>query len=631
MKRSPDENDDQSKRQRHNPEDEESAAQTGQPEPVQEVVDDLQETDKELQEHVDELVKDVVHETEDAVQELMHDHLDEGSIQELPETAEPTEKPRKGFEEPTEDQQKPQLQGSTDETVLRNGIPIPADSELLTSFEVPNSTELSPHMLIKANLASLPLTLQANDTLPIRVQFLINSIPVLDNVATQILRLVGVGPYEETLAIITNEEPTPQALVYRELVELFEQVKKIFSEEDPFLDLKHIVEDVSVLSSTGFKSLREMEDTVDSALKKTNLATFLLATLGTIEVGFFYLNESFLDVFCPTPAGAWFKGRVGSGSATAGKLLKAQAGLFLELKTQSYISALESGARSKEEILDDIFPNDLEDMLLQRRRSTQLTPAESDFILRCNSRRESLLGASDDEDLSENYEWLIFLKELFNYVSKNIGFLLWGRKGRASFLPTLIETSIIDTNLVHLSKEEIQKRLKIQREKEVELKERERRELEREPQNASRQSNKTTSSHTVTTGPPRIRNIMRRTWSTEEEKALVEALKEYGPHWSKILEYYGAGGKVSEALRSRTQVQLKDKARNWKMAYLKNGNPVPDYLQKVTGELDRDDKAASARRRQKQRLQMQKEGTRPVTREEETSQPRKESEDMSST
>lgn len=58
-----------------------------------------------------------------------------------------------------------------------------------------------------------------------------------------------------------------------------------------------------------------------------------------------------------------------------------------------------------------------------------------------------------------------------------------------------------------------------------------------------------------------------------------------GPHWSQILALYGPGGTVNEALRDRTQVQLKDKARNLKLFFLKSQIEVPYYLGFVTGEL----------------------------------------------
>ena len=78
----------------------------------------------------------------------------------------------------------------------------------------------------------------------------------------------------------------------------------------------------------------------------------------------------------------------------------------------------------------------------------------------------------------------------------------------------------------------------------------------------------------------------RRTWSTEEETALMSGLDRVrGPHWAKILALYGAGGTSGETLKDRNQVQLKDKARNIKLFFLKSSTEVPYYLNGVTGDL----------------------------------------------
>lgn len=58
-----------------------------------------------------------------------------------------------------------------------------------------------------------------------------------------------------------------------------------------------------------------------------------------------------------------------------------------------------------------------------------------------------------------------------------------------------------------------------------------------------------------------------------------------GPHWSQILAMFGPGGTVNESLKDRNQVQLKDKARNLKLFFLKGGIEVPYYLKYVTGDL----------------------------------------------
>lgn len=78
----------------------------------------------------------------------------------------------------------------------------------------------------------------------------------------------------------------------------------------------------------------------------------------------------------------------------------------------------------------------------------------------------------------------------------------------------------------------------------------------------------------------------RRPWTPEEEDALMSGLDHVkGPHWSQILALYGPGGSVDETLKDRNQVQLKDKARNLKLFFLKCRIEVPYYLQFVTGEL----------------------------------------------
>lgn len=97
----------------------------------------------------------------------------------------------------------------------------------------------------------------------------------------------------------------------------------------------------------------------------------------------------------------------------------------------------------------------------------------------------------------------------------------------------------------------------------------------------------------------------RRPWTTEEENALMAGLDRVkGPHWSQILAMFGPGGTIDESLKDRNQVQLKDKARNLKLFFLKSGIEVPYYLQFVTGELKTRAPAQAAkneaRERQKQ-------------------------------
>jgi hypothetical protein len=66
----------------------------------------------------------------------------------------------------------------------------------------------------------------------------------------------------------------------------------------------------------------------------------------------------------------------------------------------------------------------------------------------------------------------------------------------------------------------------------------------------------------------------RKAWSLPEEQRLIDLIAAHGPAYSKILK--ADADEVEPRLQSRGQVQLKDKARNIKFAYLKAGDQLPD-------------------------------------------------------
>ncbi|CAM1509963.1 Fc.00g002980.m01.CDS01 [Cosmosporella sp. VM-42] len=100
----------------------------------------------------------------------------------------------------------------------------------------------------------------------------------------------------------------------------------------------------------------------------------------------------------------------------------------------------------------------------------------------------------------------------------------------------------------------------------------------------------------------------RRPWTQEEEKALMAGLDMVkGPHWSQILTLFGHHGTISDILKDRTQVQLKDKARNLKLFFLKTNSEMPYYLQAVTGELKTRAPTQAARKEAEERARMNSE------------------------
>ena len=103
----------------------------------------------------------------------------------------------------------------------------------------------------------------------------------------------------------------------------------------------------------------------------------------------------------------------------------------------------------------------------------------------------------------------------------------------------------------------------------------------------------------------------RRPWNADEEKALMMGLDMVkGPHWSQILGLFGPSGTMSDVLKDRTQVQLKDKARNLKLFFLKNNCEMPYYLKAVTGELKTRAPTQAARKEAEEAARQKAEGDR---------------------
>ncbi len=302
-------------------------------------------------------------------------------------------------------------------------------------------------------------------------------------------------------------------------------------------------------------------------IRKANIATFVSSILGAHDVSFFHLNEYFMETFVP------------SGH----RLLKWQGAIFLELKTQTYISAIMNSDGSPEAMLDELFPPDLDALILTRHPDApSLSPSEQDFIDRCRARRKYLLPEPTTEDalqeLPKKYQWNDFVREFASCISKNVDGIMnvpvrshagsggtHADKRAANGAPNGQESQAGGLHTSGVPK------------------------IAPEASNGNgilnipiltRQAIPTEKKATVAS------STIRQSWTKPEEDALLAGLEKVnGPHWSQILALYGRGGSVSEVLKDRNQVQLKDKARNLKLGYLKMGKDVPVALRGVTGEL----------------------------------------------
>jgi hypothetical protein len=365
--------------------------------------------------------------------------------------------------------------------------------------------------------------------------------------ATQLISTIAKYSFTQIQDVMRNSDDE-DSQAYNTLKNLFAQTRKVYSRDTAFIDAI---------------AIQMFQPTQQEIIRKANIATFISSILGAHDVSFFHLNEYFLETFVPL----------------GHRLLKWQGAVFLELKTQAYISALMNSDTAPERMLDDLFPHDLDAQILTRHPDApSLSPSEQDFIDRCRSRRSYLLIDPNSHDalgqLPKRYQWSDFVREFASSINKNIESIV-STPSRAHQQLLASTTAPNDRKY-----QPIQDNLTI---------------LSSQPNN---QTTPPTSGHparqdslpaaklaqTATSSPSA--SSTRQPWTKPEEDALLAGLARVsGPHWSQILALYGRGGSVSEVLKDRNQVQLKDKARNLKLWYLKTGREVPECLRGVTGEL----------------------------------------------
>ncbi|KAK0364232.1 TTAGGG repeat binding factor [Friedmanniomyces endolithicus] len=379
----------------------------------------------------------------------------------------------------------------------------------------------------------------------------LQSLTILDNLATQLIHTIAKASYHQIQDLMRGNE-TEESQAYITLKNLFDQTRKVYSRETPLIDAI---------------AIQMFQPSQQELIRKANIATFVSSILGAHDVSFFHLNEYFMETFVP------------SGH----RLLKWQGAIFLELKTQTYISAIMNSDGSPEAMLDELFPPDLDALILTRHPDApSLSPSEQDFIDRCRARRKYLLPEPTTEDalqeLPKKYQWNDFVREFASCISKNVDGIMnvpvrshagsggtHADKRAANGAPNGQESQAGGLHTSGVPK------------------------IAPEASNGNgilnipiltRQAIPTEKKATVAS------STIRQSWTKPEEDALLAGLEKVnGPHWSQILALYGRGGSVSEVLKDRNQVQLKDKARNLKLGYLKMGKDVPVALRGVTGEL----------------------------------------------
>ena len=373
--------------------------------------------------------------------------------------------------------------------------------------------------------------------------------------ATQLIQTIARSNFGQVQDLMRGND-SEESQAYKTLKNLFDQTRKVYSRDTPFVDAI---------------AIQMFQPNQQEVIRKANVATFISSILGAHDVSFFHLNEFFMETFVPL----------------GHRLLKWQGAVLLELKTQTYISALMNSESSPEAMLDELFPPDLDAQILTRHPDApSLSPSEQDFIDRSRQRKSYLLAEPATQDalkeLPKKYQWVDFVREFASCISKNADSIMnvSTSKSQAGGGSTVLSGK--PPNGVQSGQDTSRDM------------------ISRQPGSTSNAltavqslsiNGKTSSSSTSARDSDARRSVaaastIRQPWTKLEEDALLAGLERVnGPHWSQILALYGRGGSISEVLKDRNQVQLKDKARNLKLWYLKTGKEVPPSLQGVTGEL----------------------------------------------
>ncbi|OBW66967.1 MAG: Uncharacterized protein AUREO_029570 [Aureobasidium pullulans] len=399
----------------------------------------------------------------------------------------------------------------------------------------------------------------------------LQSLATLDNLSTQIILNLAKGSLNDILLLTAGRDHEGSQAYFTRRT-LFDQTRKVYAKNAVFIDMH---------------TLPAFTASQQEVVRKANRAIFISSILEGHDISFFDLDSRFLETFiCPGQ-----------------RLLKWQGTIFLELKTQAYIAALMNNDGPAESLLDELFPNDLADQLLSRHPDApNLAPSEQDFLDRARARKQYLFDEPSYDaysTLPRKYGWHDFLREFAVSLSKNVEAVINNPARTPVSQPGIISPSFragsrgtpSSGRFGSLSspiagQQDLPSGLAGQSGPASESAQRQPTPLrpsQRTPDIGQSNTSPKARSKPAKTGGSATQ---RQPWKQEEEDALMAGLAEVkGPHWSQILSLYGRGGSVSEVLKDRNQIQLKDKARNLKLYYLKMGKEVPECLRGVTGEL----------------------------------------------
>jgi hypothetical protein len=266
-----------------------------------------------------------------------------------------------------------------------------------------------------ANVYPSPVDNFSWNHFPLPVDTSQQNLITLDNLASQILNMLLSNSIDSVVSMVSYPDMA-DGQAFSNMESMFERATRQYSQDDSnhFIDIHQ-----AQLNSADLLS----------ALCKANLAIFAISIVRGRDVPFANLNGAFLDIFMPT------------GTC----LGKNEASLFLELKTQAFM-AMSLGHNYPRQLVDELFPRNLQLTILRRRAEPQLlAPSEQDFFSRYNARRQFLLGCSNDmqalSELPQKYSWNDFLGELRTCIGQSLEYMERTKVSSTNSPIILFETS----------------------------------------------------------------------------------------------------------------------------------------------------------------------------------------------
>ncbi|KAG8162509.1 hypothetical protein KVR01_008274 [Diaporthe batatas] len=425
-------------------------------------------------------------------------------------------------------------------------------------------------------------------------------LPILGSLAVQILLALFQQPSEVTDKIIRDAR-TEGGKVYVALRATFMATLKLFTDSTAFLNADDL----------------DIHDPGDrETIQMANLANMCASFYGPGGPTMATAHDYFLNIMIPEN----------------GMITEDISALYLDQKTQSflaYANVMEDKESTRNSLMDKFFPKELEGKLRAYYRESDLNISginEDEFVRPFTDRRNLLKAVGHDKEkrrqLEAKYQFATFLDNLSAFIRSNFESIVDYAEGHGFEIPnepgeeealllegvqppstytgafpgqrrpngTDLDSGYEATGLASLIAEKLAP-IDVNSYGQATAGTGDGSSLpptqslptavlyERARQAAVA---KTTTAHARKEGL----HSTRRPWTPEEEKALMQGLDMVkGPHWSQILQLFGLNGTLSDILKDRTQVQLKDKARNLKLFFLKTNSEMPYYLQCVTGEL----------------------------------------------